>query len=113
MKAMSKTKGLPFYASVQHVNNCKLMVLCENCDLWRLIFSKYKLKPDQKVRLQQLLYTVSYSCGSKLRDLKLPEEFSTVEIRDHNCGDQIEKLYYSAKFTPICVYCGIDEPYTV
>ena len=56
---------------------------------------------------------MSCSCGSKLQDLKLPEEFASVEICDHTCGSPIEKLYYSAKFTPIRVYCGIDEPYSV
>lgn len=113
LKKPSKSKGLPFYASVQHVKNCQLMVQCESCDMWRIIFSKYKLKPTQRQQLQQLLDNLSYSCGSKLKDLDLPDEFSNVEIRDHRCKDPIEKLYYSAKFEPICIYCGKDEPYTV
>lgn len=82
-KRTNKSRGLPFYASVQHVNNCKLMVQCENCEQWRLVFSKYKLTPDQIQQLQLILDNLSYSCGSKLKDLDLPEEFSNVEIRDH------------------------------
>ena len=35
-----------------------------------------------------------------------------VDVRDHDCHDVVEKLYYSAKFDPICVYHGKDEPYT-
>ena len=115
LKKPSKSNSLPFYASVQHVKNCQMVIQCENCDLWRIIFSKYKLKPSQKQQLQQLLDNVSYNytCGSKLKDLDLPEEFSNVEIRDHRCKDPIEKLYYSAKFDPICIYCGQNQPYTV
>ena len=79
--------------------------------MWRHI-SKFKLKTTQKQQLQQLLGNLSYMCGSKLSDLNLPEEFSNVEIRDH-CKDPIEKLYYSAKFERICVYCGVIEPYSV
>lgn len=82
-KKSSKSNSLPFYASVQHVRNCQLMIQCETCDMWRLIFSKYKLKPHQRQQLQQLLDNLSYSCGSKIKDLNLSEEFSNVEIKDH------------------------------
>ena len=77
------------------------MVQFENCEMWRLIFSKFKLKSTQKQQLQQLLGNLSYTCSSKLRDLNLPEEFSNVEIRDHHCKDPIEKLYYSALMFPL------------
>ena len=60
LKKPSKSNSLPFYASVQHVKNCQMVIQCENCDLWRIIFSKYKLKPSQKQQLQQLLDNVSY-----------------------------------------------------
>ena len=29
-----------------------------------------------------------------------------VEIRDH------ERLYYTAKYTPICIYCSMEQPFT-
>uniref|UniRef100_A0A1X7TME8 Uncharacterized protein n=1 Tax=Amphimedon queenslandica TaxID=400682 RepID=A0A1X7TME8_AMPQE len=45
------------------------------------------------------------------RELNLPEAFSEVEIRDHECNDPIEVLYYSAKYSPICIYCAKDEGY--
>ena len=50
-----------------------------------------------------------YSCGASLKDLELLEEYSTVEIRDHDCYDPIKKLYYSAKNVPICMYCVKDQ----
>ena len=83
-----------------------MMVQCDECDeccMWRLIYSKYKLKKEQRIKLQVVL---NNTCGSKLAELQLPAEFKYVEVQDHVCGDPIEKLYYSAKFNPICVYCG-------
>ena len=57
-------------------------------------------------------YMYSYSCGAKLEDLDLGEEFKNVEIRDHACGDMIEKLFYSAGLEPTCIYCGIEQLFT-
>ena len=37
----AKVKCLPIYASVQHVKNAQLMVQCEECNMWRLVYSKY------------------------------------------------------------------------
>ena len=111
-KGSTKKNTLPFYGTVQHVRNAALVLQCEECGLWRLIYSKYKLKKNQREQLQRILDDVIYTCGSKLRDLHLPDQFSNVEVKDHLCGDPIEKSYYSAKFDPICVYCGSDQPFT-
>lgn len=111
----SKRKGknsLPFSGCLQHVKNSNLVIQCSECDMWRLIFSKYKLKPEQQRELQLFLDDFTYTCGSKLVDLLPPEEYKYVEIRDHSCNDPIEKLYYSAKYEPLCIYCGMEEPFT-
>ena len=91
------------------MKNAQLMVQCDECNMWRLVYSKYKLSV---AKLQQLLNDHSYSCATKLQDLHLGDEFKDVEIRDRACGDTIEKLYYSAGFEPVCVYCGCDQPFT-
>ena len=109
----SKKNTLPFYASVQHVKNINLMVECEECGLWRLLFSKRKVKNDTRLRLQRIIQDLVYTCGAKLSQLDLPDEFRDIEIRTHSCGDPIERLYYSADYQPICVYCGRDHPFTV
>ena len=109
----SKSKSLPFYASVQHVKNIQMMVQCDLCGMWRLLLSKYKVKMADREYLQRLLDNQSYSCGSKLEDFDLPDTFKNVEIRDHHCNDPTEKLYYSASFDPVCIYCGKDQQFTV
>ena len=105
-------RKLSYHAYVQHVKNADIMVQCAECDMWRLVFSKYKLKKQQKEDLQRLLDDYMYSCGASLKDLNLPPEFNKVDLRDHDCFDHIETLYYSAKYQPICVYCAQDQPFT-
>ena len=113
LKEQKKKKNtLLFTGCLQHVKNAGIVIQCSECEMWRLIFSKYKLKPDEVNEIQQYLDNYNYSCGSKLREL-LPEKFSNVEIRDHSCFETTEKLYYSANYEPICVYCGTEQPFTV
>ena len=57
---------LPFYASVQHVNNVDLMVECQECGMWRLLHLTYKLKQEQRIQLQRIVEDHIYTCGSKL-----------------------------------------------
>ena len=80
--------------------------------MWWLAFSKYKINLRKRQFLQGLLEEYTYTCGSTLAELDLGEEYKDVEIRDYACGDLIEKLYYSAGLEPICVYCGVDQPFT-
>ena len=45
LKLISKSAKnvLGYTPSQQHVNNVGLLVQCEECDMWRLLFCKYKL----------------------------------------------------------------------
>ena len=47
-----------------------------------------------------------YTCGSSLQDIELPEPFKEVYVRNISCYEPIEKLYYSAGYDPICIYCA-------
>ena len=59
--------------------------------------------------LETTLADVTYSCGALLDELNLPPGLESVCIRDHQCGDTTEKLYYFAWFDPVCYYCGSEE----
>ena len=83
------------------------MVQCEDCSMWRLLFSKRKLTKVQGRTLEAILSDVLYSCGASFEDIEFPDGLESVCIREHNCGDPIEKLYYSAD--PICYYCGSED----
>ena len=103
-----RKKTLPFSASVQHVKNVDLMLQCDECGMWRLLYSKLKLTKRERSDLQVALEDVSFSCGASLQDLQLPGRLDNVYARELSCGEPIEKLYYSAKYSPICVYCACD-----
>ena len=48
----------------------------------------------------------SYTFGSSLQDIELSEPFKKVYLRNISCYEPIEKLYYSAGYDPICIYCA-------
>ena len=110
-KRAQKEKTLPFYPSVQHVKNCGLMLMCDECAMWRLVYSKRKLNTEERQQLDSALSGLSFSCGSPLQDAPIPEELADiVYVKKLRCNDQVETLYYSANYTDICVYCSTDLP---
>lgn len=108
LSSVLKSKSLPFTATVRHVQNVNVMVQCEECDLWRLLYSKRKLTLPEKRQLQAVLEDVSYSCGATFHELDLPDSLACVHVLEHNCYDPVEPLYYAAGFDPICVYCASE-----
>ncbi|XP_065883057.1 uncharacterized protein [Dysidea avara] len=112
-KRSSKEKTLPFHGKLQHVKNANLMLECEECGMWRLIYAKTKLTKAQSDNLQAALEGMSFSCGAPLQELELPSDLiDTVFVRNLNCHEPIEALYYSAKYEPICVYCAKPQGFT-
>lgn len=103
-KRSGKTKTLPFVASVQHVRNVSLMVQCEECEMWCLLYA-----PRPRQELESLLDGYTFSCGATLSDLELPSILSEVCARDLQCYDPVEKLYYSRNYDPICIYCCSED----
>ena len=51
---------LPFYTSIQHVKNIEMMLECEECGLWRLQYSKRKVKKEARLRLQRIIEDHTY-----------------------------------------------------
>jgi hypothetical protein len=41
----SKQRTLPFHGKLQHVKNANLMIICEECGLWRLVYAIRELEP--------------------------------------------------------------------
>jgi len=62
-KRLSKKKTLPFYGKLRHVKNANLMLECEECGMWQLIYTKTKLTKAQSANLQAALEGMSFSCG--------------------------------------------------
>ena len=51
-KTPKRRKTLPFSASIQHVKNVDLMLQCDKCAMWRLLYSKFKLTKKERTDLQ-------------------------------------------------------------
>ena len=83
-----------------------MMLQCEECDVWRLLYSQKKLTYREHTQLEEALSDFTFTCGALLQDLDLPGKLADVYVRDIVCGEPVEKLYYSAKYPPICVYCA-------
>ena len=99
-------KSVPIPTSVQHAKNTNLMVQCEECAMWRLVYAEKKLSVQLRKRLEKKLHFYTFSCGATFADLELEDDFPLVYVRDISCDDPIEKLYYSAGYEPICIYCA-------
>ena len=105
-------KMLPLYASVQHVKNAQLMVQCEECNMWRLVYSKYKLSVAERNQLQQLLngHLFLFSWGQT----SIFTSWRWIQgcRNQGSClwtGDTIEKLYYSAGFMYVFIVAVISH----
>ena len=59
-------QSLGFTPSQQHVRNVGVLIQCDECGMWRLLFSKQKLNYQELSELERSLDDVSYSCGLSL-----------------------------------------------
>ena len=66
LKMSKRKKTLPFSASVQHVKNVDIMLQCDECNMWRLLYAKFKLTKQEQANLQLRLNDVSFTCGAQL-----------------------------------------------
>ena len=93
-KRTRRAKSLPFVASVQHVRNVRLMIQCEECCMWCLLHSPRKLSSTARQELVGILDDYTFTCGATLGDLELSGNLSDVYVRDVQCYNPLEKLYY-------------------
>lgn len=78
--------------------------------MWRLVYSKYKLTPNERQTVQQALD--DYTCGAQLADLLLTGRIDAenVCVRSICCFEPLEKMYYSVGlYDPIIIFCCSDR----
>jgi len=51
-----------------------LILECEECGIWHLIYAKTKLTKARTNNLQAALEGISFSCGAPLQELDLPSD---------------------------------------
>ena len=50
------------------------MVQCEECEMWHLVYSKYKLKKPELTELNVAINDYTYTCGASLSDLVILDD---------------------------------------
>ena len=55
-----------------------MVIKSEEWEMWRIAYSKYKLKPSEKKILQQNLDEISYTCGFMFADLHFNGKLANV-----------------------------------
>ena len=107
LQTQKHKKSLSYTPVKQHATNVGVVIQCDECNKWRLLFSKRKLAIQECIQLEQLLTDISCTCGARMKDIQLPLGLNCVEIRIHDCNDRIEKLYYTAYPRDVlCIHCG-------
>ena len=85
--------------------------MCDECGMWRLVYANRKLKAAEIRKIRGTLDDLTFSCGADLQEVGLPPELDgVVYVKKMYCNEPIERLYYSANFDDICVYCAGDVP---
>ena len=70
-----------------------------------------RLKAAEIRKIRGTLDDLTFSCGADLQEVGLPPELDgVVYVKKMYCNEPIERLYYSANFDDICVYCAGDIP---
>ena len=54
------------------------MLQCDQCGMWRLMYSRHKLTRKEQTDLQMAIEDVSFTCGAQLQDLELPGRLNNV-----------------------------------
>ena len=50
-----REKSVPFPVSIQHAKNTRIVVQCEECGMWRIVYSKYKLTDTELQIIRSIL----------------------------------------------------------
>ena len=51
-----------------------------------------------------------FTCGAPFQELTYQASIADLYVKDISCEDSIERMYYAAKYPPICVHCACSMP---
>ena len=77
-----------------------MMLECEECGMWHLLYAKSKLSVGERTALQQVLDKWSFTCGTQLQDRNLTGCLADVYVREMSCNELIERLLGRAGASP-------------
>ena len=107
-----KGHGMPFSPSAQYAKNVGVVIQCNECQRWRVIYSKTVLSREERNELEEITESLIYTCGSTLQNIQGTATGLLEKIyvkRNLTCTSFTEIPYYSAKYEDICYYCGTTD----
>ena len=86
--------AMPYSPTAQTAKNANLVIQCNSCSKWQVLYANKKLKTVVRDRVASELGNLSHSCGSLLADINIDETndfLSFVNVRGNiNCKSPIE-----------------------
>ena len=118
-RVQNKEHGIPFSPSAQSAKNTKLVIKCEGCGKWRwrwrCIYSKRKLKVDEKQVAMISLETLRYMCGASINAVSsedgesshMDKLYTSLKL---SCNTPIEIPYFRTfPNEPLCFHCRAED----
>ena len=100
------------FIPVFHTRSMRNEIQCEECEMWRLIYSRHKLTSSELKQVTSSLEDYTYTCGASFSDLGLQGRLAEVCVRDVQCYSPLEKLYYALNKEQLCIYCCSNSDLT-
>lgn len=104
-EAKRKSHGMPSPPPAQYAKSTGMVIQCDECRKWQLLYSRKKIVKAQRGKLQEIVEMLSYSCGSRLQDI----QDTSAEVNQEvfvkailSCISPIEVPYYSSNYEDIC-----------
>ena len=104
-EAECKSDGVPCPPSAQHARSTGLVIQCDKCRKWWLLYSRKKIVKAQRDELQEIVEMLSYSCGCRLQDIQDTSTEVNQEVfvkATLSCTSPIEVPYCSPNYKDIC-----------
>ena len=74
-----KGHGMPFSPTTQTAKNAGIVLQCEECLKWRVVYSKRKLNPATRVKVMREVERLLYTCGSVFQEI---DEYESSCLKD-------------------------------
>ncbi|CAG8767772.1 14884_t:CDS:2, partial [Racocetra persica] len=112
--------GMGFSPRAQYATNVRILVKCIECNRPRVLYSQYRLNPEEENLLKNFLETIDYTCGTTFYGISDLTKASPPLFRNDNncsinndeltCAISIEVPYFSSHLYPdVCFQCGDTE----
>ena len=74
-----KGHGMPFSPTTQTAKNAGIVLWCEGCLKWHVVYSKWKLNPASKAKVMREVGSLSYTCGYVFQEI---DEYESSCLKD-------------------------------